>query len=105
MIAAFCVLAFAVRCWNLRDTFVDDRIYFIDPDCYSRMTRAASIAEGGPLIIRHHDFENWPNGITPHTTAPMDWLIAGLKVVSLAIVLRGLPVYSPTHAVYQARTF
>lgn len=81
-IAAFCVLAFAVRCWNLRDTFVGGRIYFVDPDCYSRMTRAASIAEGGPLIIRHHDFENWPDGITPHTTAPMDWLIVGLKKIS-----------------------
>ena len=75
MIAAFCVLAFTVRCWNLRDVFVGERIYFLDPDCYSRMTRAASIAEGGPLVIRHHDFENWPDGITPHTTAPLDWLI------------------------------
>ena len=57
-ILAFCVLAFAVRCWNLRDVFIDDRIYFVDPDCYSRMTRAALIAEGGALTIRHHDFEN-----------------------------------------------
>ena len=75
-IAAF---AFAVRCWNLRDVFVGGRIYFVDPDCYSRMTRAASISEGGPLIIRHHDFENWPDGITPHTTAPLDWLIVAGK--------------------------
>lgn len=29
-------------------------------------------------IIRHHDFENYPQGISPHTTAPMDYLIAGL---------------------------
>ena len=79
MIAAFGVLAFTVRCWNLRDTFVGERIYFVDPDCYSRMTRAASIAEGGPLVIQHHDFENWPDGITPHTTAPLDWLIVAGK--------------------------
>ena len=78
-ILIFCALAFVIRCWNLRDTFIDDRIYFVDPDCYSRMTRAASIAEGGPLVIRHHDFENWPDGITPHTTAPLDWLIVAGK--------------------------
>ncbi|MEO7319193.1 MAG: hypothetical protein ABIZ56_09415, partial [Chthoniobacteraceae bacterium] len=82
VIAAFCVLAFTVRCWNLRDIFDGGRIYFIDPDCYSRMTRAASIAEGGPLIIRHHNFENWPDGITPHTTAPLDWLIVGGKWIA-----------------------
>lgn len=81
MIAAFCALAFTVRCWNLRDTFVGAHIYFVDPDCYSRMTRAASIVEGGPLVIRHHDFENWPDGITPHTTAPMDWLIVAGKAI------------------------
>ena len=99
MIAAFGVLAFTVRCWNLRDIFVGGRIYFVDPDCYSRMTRAASIAEGGPLVIRHHDFENWPDGITPHTTAPLDWLIVmgkwiadcGLRIAdsSGTSVLRG----------------
>ncbi len=79
MIVAFCAVAFAVRCWNLRDIFIDGRIYFVDPDCYSRMTRAAAIVNGGPLVIRHHDFENWPDGITPHTTAPLDWLIVAGK--------------------------
>ncbi|HYR57451.1 MAG TPA: hypothetical protein VEO95_02430, partial [Chthoniobacteraceae bacterium] len=74
-------LAFAARCWNLRDVFVNGRIYFVDADCYSRMTRARMVANGDALIIRHHDFENWPQGTRPHTTAPMDWLIAGGKKV------------------------
>ncbi len=82
LILAFCALAFAVRCWNLRDVFIDGRIYFLDPDCYSRMTRVAAIADGGPLVIRHHDFENWPDGTTPHTTAPLDWVIVALKAVA-----------------------
>ena len=82
MIVAFCAVALAVRCWNVRDIFIAGRIYFVDPDCYSRMTRAAAIAEGGPLVIRHHDFENWPDGITPHTTAPLDWLIVAGKWVA-----------------------
>ena len=82
LLLLFCGLAFTVRCWNLRDVFIDGRIYFLDPDCYSRMTRAALIADGGALIIRHHDFENAPEGITPHTTAPLDWLIVGGKWIA-----------------------
>jgi hypothetical protein len=81
-LAAICALAFVARCWNLGDVFVAGRIYFVDGDCYSRMTRAALIADGHGPIIRHHDFENFPLGITPHTTAPLDWLIvAGKKVL------------------------
>lgn len=72
-------LALAARCWNLRDVFIDGRIYFIDADCYSRMTRAAAVAAHPGTILRHHDFENWPQGTTPHTTAPLDYLIVGLK--------------------------
>jgi hypothetical protein len=74
-------LALAARCWNFRDVFVEGRIYFVDADCYSRMTRAAMIAEHPGTILRHHDFENWPQGITPHTTAPLDYLIVGLKSI------------------------
>jgi hypothetical protein len=73
------VLAFFVRCWNLPDIFVAGRIYFIDPDCYSRMTRAARVAAGDAMVHRQHDFENWPDGITAHTTALLDWLIVALK--------------------------
>jgi hypothetical protein len=81
-LAAICALAFAARCWNLADVFVAGRIYFVDADCYSRMTRAALVAEGGGLSIRHHDFENFPRGTTPHTTAPLDWLlVAGKKLL------------------------
>jgi hypothetical protein len=72
-------LALTARCWNLRDVFVEERIYFLDPDCYARMTRAQLILEHPWTIVRHHDFENWPEGIKPHTTAPFDYLIVGLK--------------------------
>ena len=33
------------------------------------------------LIVRHHDFENFPTGTTPHTTAPLDYLIVALSTV------------------------
>jgi hypothetical protein len=75
------VLALAARCWNLREVFIENRIYFVDADCYSRMTRAAMVAEHPGAIIRHHAFENWPQGITPHTTAPLDYLIVVFKGV------------------------
>ena len=75
VLVAICLLGFTARLWNARDVFVDGKIYFADADCYSRMTRAQQIVAGHGWVIRHHDFENWPQGTTPHTTAPMDWLI------------------------------
>lgn len=79
---ALLVLTFAARCYNIADVFhADGRIYFLEGDCYSRMTRVKMVCEGQP-VIRHHEFENWPQGTTPHTTAPFDWLIAGLKYVT-----------------------
>jgi len=77
----FCVLTFAVRCHNLRDVFIDGRVYFVDPDCYSRMTRARMVAEHPGMIVRHHDFENHPQGVKSHTTAPLDYLIVAGKTV------------------------
>src|SRR5215216_2625957 len=34
-----------------------------------------------PLIVRHHAFENFPRGTSPHTTAPLDYLIFGLSLL------------------------
>lgn len=87
-ILGLCVLAAAARVWNLRDVFVDGRIYFVDADCYSRMTRARRVAEGEAFVIRHHNFENWPQGTRPHTTAPMDWaIVATSRVLDLGFWL------------------
>ena len=78
----FCLaLVLVASCWNVRDVFIRGNIYFVDGDCYVRMTRARMIAEHPGMIVRHHDFENWPQGITTHTTAPLDYLIVGLKAV------------------------
>src|ERR1044072_2297984 len=45
------------------------------------MTRVQMCAEKPGLIVRHHAFENFPKGTTPHTTAPLDYLILGLSIV------------------------
>jgi hypothetical protein len=66
---------------NRADVFVDGDVYFIDADCYSRMTRVQRVLEHPFTRIDHHEFENYPAGTNPHTTAPFDYLIAGLSVI------------------------
>ncbi|HYR21746.1 MAG TPA: hypothetical protein VEP30_02320 [Chthoniobacterales bacterium] len=80
-LAILSALVLATRCANYRDVFVAGNIYFTDADCYARMTRVRICAEHPGLIIRHHDFENFPVGTTPHTTAPLDYLIVSLSIL------------------------
>jgi hypothetical protein len=75
-------LAAVVRCHNRDQVFVGGRVYFVDADCYSRMTRVRMVLEHPAAIIRHHDFENWPQGVAAHTTMPMDWMIVAVKVIA-----------------------
>ena len=74
-------LVFATRCANYQDVFVAGNVYFVDADCYARMTRVRMCATRPGLILRHHDFENFPQGTTPHTTAPLDYLILALALL------------------------
>lgn len=79
--AFWVALTLLVHSWNAQDVFVDGKTFFIDADCYSRMTRVKAVMERPFQSIRHHDFENFPQGIDTHTTAPMDWTIASLAGV------------------------
>lgn len=74
-------LILATCCANYQDVFVAGHVYFADADCYARMTRAQMVRERPGLIIRHHAFENFPQGTTPHTTAPLDYLIVALSLL------------------------
>jgi hypothetical protein len=80
-IAILSVLILATRCANYQDVFVAGNVYFTDADCYARMTRVRMCSEHPSLIIRHHHFENFPTGTTPHTTAPLDYLILALSIL------------------------
>ncbi len=91
-VAIFGALILATRCANYADVFVGGRVYFVDADCYSRMTRARMVAEHPGLVVRQHDFENYPAGVTPHTTAPLDYLVAGLAAVLGGFVTQPLDV-------------
>jgi len=75
-------LIVATRCANYGDVFLGGEVYFTDADCYARMTRVRMCVEHPGTIVRHHEFENFPAGTIPHTTAPLDYLIAALNFVT-----------------------
>ena len=80
-IAVISILILTTRCANYQDVFVAGNVYFTDADCYARMTRVGMCSEHPGLILRHHNFENFPIGTTPHTTAPLDYLILALSIL------------------------
>ena len=80
-VAILSALILVTRCANYQDVFVGGNIYFTDADCYARMTRVRICSPHPGTIVRHHDFENFPEGTTPHTTAPLDYLILALALL------------------------
>jgi hypothetical protein len=84
------LLVLTTRCANYQDVLFGGNVYFTDADCYARMTRVRMCAEHPGLIIRHHDFENYPQGTTPHTTAPLDYLILLVSVLLRPFTARAL---------------
>ena len=74
-------LILATRFANYQDVFIAGNIYFVDADCYARMTRVQMCDANPGRIVRHHVFENFPEGTTAHTTAPLDYLIIGLSLL------------------------
>ena len=73
---AMLILAGAAFSWNHESVFFGGQVYYTDGDCYARMTRARQIQQAPFTSIRSHSFENYPEGTRPHTTAPLDILIA-----------------------------
>ncbi len=49
------------------------------------MTRVERVVREPGTIVRFHEFENWPDGIVSHATAPMDYAIAGLSRALLPV--------------------
>jgi hypothetical protein len=71
------IATIGARCWNYDRVFRGDGVYFVDADCYSRMTRVRDL-QNGSFSAGYHRFENFPRGTAPHTTLPLDLLILGL---------------------------
>src|SRR5437868_15197607 len=74
-------LVLVTRCANYGDVFFGGQVNFVDADCYSRMTRARICFEHPGTIVRRHDFENFPSGTSPHTTATFDYVILTLATI------------------------
>jgi hypothetical protein len=51
------------------------RPWAVEADCYSQLARVQRILQGQGLIQNHFTVENWPEGLTPSTTAPFDYAI------------------------------
>jgi hypothetical protein len=64
--------------WMLPDTTQTPpamRPWMVEADCYSQMARVQRILNGQGLLQNHFEVENWPEGLTPSTTAPFDYAI------------------------------
>lgn len=89
LLAATMAGAIVAACANWHDVFAGHgQIFFVDADCYARMTRVRIVCEHPGRIIAAHDFENYPFGTSPHTTALFDYLIWALRGV-LMVFSRG----------------
>lgn len=85
-------LGLAAFTWNSDAVFFDGQVYYSDGDCYARMTRVREL-QGHPLVpIHRHDFENFPMGTRPHTTVPLDALIAALALLLRPFSAQALPL-------------
>ena len=76
-VLVWALVGLVLRFQNLTEVLVQGRFYFVDADCYSRMTRAEMVSRAPGTVVRHHSFENWPSGSRSHATVPMDYLIVG----------------------------
>ncbi len=101
-VVAFVLLALAcvvLGCW-LRSVYAPEwmaldttqkppvmRPWAVEADCYSQLARVQRILHGDGLIQNHFTVENWPEGLTPSTTALFDY----------AILLLYLPLTLFTH--------
>jgi len=85
-------IALGAFSWNADSVFFGGNVYFTDGDCYARMTRVRLLQEHPVTPIREHGFENYPIGTRPHTTAPLDYLIAGFAVVLKMFSREALPL-------------
>ena len=78
------LLGLGAMCANYRQVFPElGKVFFVDADCYARMTRVRAVCAHPGLVLKEHDFENAPVGTRPHTTVPLDYLTAGLRLVLL----------------------
>jgi len=90
LMALIGLVAFEAFTWNREAVFYGGEVFFTDGDCYSRMSRVRMIEDDGLRSIRSHAWENFPEGTAPHTTMPLDALIAGMSAALAPFTARHL---------------
>jgi hypothetical protein len=90
LMAVIGLVAMEAFTWNRESVFYGGEVFYTDGDCYSRMTRVRMIEEGGLRSIRSHAWENFSEGTVPHTTMPLDALIAGISAALAPFTARHL---------------
>ncbi len=75
------LLGVVIRFHNLTEVLVEGRFYFVDADCYSRMSRVREVADNPGTVVRMHWFENWPEGVASHATSPLDYAVYLLSIL------------------------
>ena len=82
LLAAALVTALAAACADWREVFPGEgQVFFVDADCYARMTRVRAVCEHPGRVLVAHEFENYPFGTRPHTTALFDYFVWTLRGV------------------------
>ncbi|MEZ5405140.1 MAG: hypothetical protein R3F23_02875 [Verrucomicrobiia bacterium] len=69
------LLCLIARLEKADQVLMNGNIFFLDSDCYTRMFRVKLLWDQPWPPIHFHAFENYPYGISSHTTAPLDYLI------------------------------
>ena len=81
--AACLAVGIGLRAWYAPEWMAPDttqnppgiRPWAVEADCYSQLARVQRILNGQGLLQNHFTVENWPEGLTPSTTAPFDYAI------------------------------
>ena len=83
-LVATLLLGLGAMCSNHRQVFPEPgKVFFVDADCYARMTRVRAVCAQPGLVLKEHNFENAPAGTRPHTTVPLDYATAALRLLLL----------------------
>lgn len=86
----FALSALLIRLAWSRRVLLEGWPYFADADCYTRMFRVRQLLESGAWFQPFHTWENFPEGISPHTTSLLDWMIALVALPLNLILTNGL---------------
>lgn len=93
-LAGFCCFLFAVAIVGAggalefpryEATFTKARVFFPDPDDYTRTYRAKKVLSGETLRPRHMPSLNHPAGVEMHWAVVMDYLLAGAGVLGMGL--------------------